>query len=560
MGKPVKRTKRAGPCESGFRTDLYRILDTNADGVVVVDMGGKVLFANKAALDLFDRRADEFLDRQFGVPVAEGESSEIDIATRSGKERTAELRAVKTKLYGMDVFIASVRDITGHKTMAARQELAIAIFRRLNGAGTGGEIIRDILALVRRSTGLAAAGIRVKAGEDYPYYVMDGFTGVGARENKSLCSRQAGGAPGNAPNECLCDRVIRGLTDPALPFFTKGGSFWTNSATDFLAAAAPEERLSFAHNRCAKLGYESVALVPLRSGERVLGLLQLNDKRRDRFTPDMIEFFEGLGASIAIALDSRRDRENLEAANKELRKTRDELALALAAKSEFLANMSHELRTPLNSIIGFSEVLQDGAYGPLNGKQEKYVSNILSSGRGLLSLINDILSLARLESGDANIETAKFGLAGLLEDTLALFKEKAMKHNIALLLDAEGLGGGEVETDRLKLQQALVNIISNAVKYTPDGGKVEVKAAAAPGGLYEISVTDSGIGMKQEDLSRLFSTFHGVESVYTKRYAGAGAGLAIAKKLAELLGGTVSARSEEGKGSRFTFTLPAKRP
>lgn len=229
------------------------------------------------------------------------------------------------------------------------------------------------------------------------------------------------------------------------------------------------------------------------------------------------------------------------------------------AKSDFLANMSHELRTPLNAIIGFAEVLQDQYFGQLNEKQRKYVDNIHTSGRHLLGLINDILDLSKVEAGKMELEPESLSLKkDVLEPSLVLLQEKALKHNIRLSLDVQPQADIDMMADSKKLKQIMFNLLSNAVKFTPDGGGVEVNAKPGAKDFIEISVKDSGIGIKPEDLSKLFQTFSQIESSYTKTVEGTGLGLALTKKLVELHGGKIRVESEFGKGSKFIFTIPVK--
>jgi len=225
------------------------------------------------------------------------------------------------------------------------------------------------------------------------------------------------------------------------------------------------------------------------------------------------------------------------------------------AKSDFLANMSHELRTPLNSVIGFSEVLQDQLFGPINMKQQEYVSNILTSGKHLLSLINDILDLSKVESGKMELELSRFPLRESLETSLVMLREKALKEGVSLHLELDQLADISISADQRKFKQILFNLLSNAIKFTPAHGTVVVNAAR-DGNFIEISVKDTGVGIKDEDIPKLFQTFTQLESVYTKKYEGTGLGLALTKKLVELHGGRIWVKSEPAKGSIFTFNLP----
>ncbi len=250
------------------------------------------------------------------------------------------------------------------------------------------------------------------------------------------------------------------------------------------------------------------------------------------------------------------------------------------AKTDFLANMSHELRTPLNTILGFSEILQDELFGTLNEKQKDHVNSIYGSGRHLLSLINDILDLSKVESGKLELEVSLVFLPNVLSASLTMLKEKAVRHCITLALEVEPGASIELDTDERKLKQILFNLLSNAVKFTPKGGSVHVHARRVSSlesqvssldlrpetknsqldrDFIEIAVADTGIGIKREDQDKLFKPFCQLEPAYTKTYEGTGLGLAITRRLVEFLGGTIAVKSECGKGSTFTFVLPFRR-
>ena len=226
------------------------------------------------------------------------------------------------------------------------------------------------------------------------------------------------------------------------------------------------------------------------------------------------------------------------------------------AKSDFLANMSHELRTPLNSILGFSEVLQDKMFGDLNEKQEEYVNYIRESGQHLFSLIDDILDLSKVEAGEIEMEPAEVRLGDLLQNSLTMVREKALKHGIELILKLEN-EIPEISADERKIKQVVFNLLSNAVKFTPDGGKVGIEAVKEDEHI-RVTVWDTGIGIREEDKGKLFKEFQQLDSGRDKRYQGTGLGLALSKRLVEMHGGRIWVESEEGKGSRFNFTLPIK--
>ena len=259
---------------------------------------------------------------------------------------------------------------------------------------------------------------------------------------------------------------------------------------------------------------------------------------------------------------ARRTKEVL--ANRDIAAKNLQLADASRMKSEFLANMSHELRTPLNAIIGFSEMLKDGLLGDLSPQQKESVNDIFTSGKHLLSLINDILDLSKVEAGKMALELDPLPPAALVQAGLQVVREQAINQRVLLIADIEK-GLDEVMLDGRKVRQILYNLLSNAVKFTPEGGQVSVVARRVgrhvlPGGGFEhyleIAVTDTGIGISIEDQARLFQPFTQIDSTLARRYQGTGLGLAMVKQLAELHGGAVALLSTPNKGSTFTVWLP----
>ena len=232
-----------------------------------------------------------------------------------------------------------------------------------------------------------------------------------------------------------------------------------------------------------------------------------------------------------------------------------ELAIANKHKSEFLANMSHELRTPLNAIIGFSEVLAEKMFGEVNDKQLEYLRDIHSSGQHLLSLINDILDLSKIEAGRMELDLTKFDLSLALQNAMTLVRERATRGGVKLAIDADGVS--EWVADERKVKQVLLNLLSNAVKFTPEGGSVKLSARRENGAV-EIAVADTGVGIAPEDQALVFEEFRQAGGDYLRKSEGTGLGLALAKKFVELHGGTMRLQSAKGAGSTFTFTLPER--
>jgi PAS domain S-box-containing protein len=224
-------------------------------------------------------------------------------------------------------------------------------------------------------------------------------------------------------------------------------------------------------------------------------------------------------------------------------------------KSEFLANMSHELRTPLNGIIGFAEFLIDGKPGPLNGKQSEYLSDILTSGRHLLQLINDVLDLAKVEAGKMEINARQFSLRKAIDEVCAVAKPLAQKKYTRINVTVDPAVDC-VRLDEQKLKQVLYNLLSNGIKFTGERGSVSIAAVPNGSGSLSLVVSDDGIGLKGEDLSRLFREFEQIDGGIGRRYEGTGLGLALTRKFVELHGGTIRVESTYGQGSTFIVTLP----
>jgi signal transduction histidine kinase/CheY-like chemotaxis protein len=244
----------------------------------------------------------------------------------------------------------------------------------------------------------------------------------------------------------------------------------------------------------------------------------------------------------------------LGAANKELEQKNREVERATKLKSQFLASMSHELRTPLNAIIGFSDLLAERTAGPLTDKQGRFVGHVRDGAHHLLQLINDILDLSKIEAGQLELRREDFLIAEALPEVLSTIRPLAMAKNINV--DQKATTGLSVYADRVRFKQILYNLLSNAVKFTPKGGQIEIDYHQV-GYLASISVKDTGIGIRPEDQAAVFEEFRQLEAGAAPSHEGTGLGLAITKRLVEQQAGTISLESAVGKGSRFTFTLPA---
>jgi signal transduction histidine kinase len=283
----------------------------------------------------------------------------------------------------------------------------------------------------------------------------------------------------------------------------------------------------------------------LLNGSTVLGHLWAFRQEVRPFSEKQIALLQTFADQAVIAIQNARLFREIEDKGRQLE-------VASHHKSEFLANMSHELRTPLNAIIGFSEVLAERMFGEINEKQAEYIGDILQSGQHLLSLINDILDLSKIEAGRMELELSDFDLPSSIENTLTLVRERALRRGIELGRTVDERLG-MVRADERKVKQVLLNLLSNAMKFTPEGGRIDVRAAVRDG-LAEISVTDTGVGIAPEDQETVFEEFRQVGTA-AKKVEGTGLGLAISRKFVELHGGRIWVESQVGKGSTFAFTF-----
>jgi GAF domain-containing protein len=300
-----------------------------------------------------------------------------------------------------------------------------------------------------------------------------------------------------------------------------------------------------------ELGYRSLLAVPLLREDRIMGGLTIYRRRTGSFSTEVVHLLQTFATQSVLAIQNARLFREIEDKSRQIE-------AANRHKSEFLANMSHELRTPLNAIIGFSEVLSERMFGELNEKQAEYTEDILSSGRHLLSLINEILDLSKVEAGRMELELAKFDLPLAIDNARTFVRERAVKHGINLEVNVDERLGDYVGDER-KIKQILLNLLSNAVKFTPEGGRIDIKARQSDGAV-EISVSDTGIGISPQDQERIFEEFRQVGTDYAHKTEGTGLGLTLAKKFVELHGGKIWVTSEVGKGSTFSFTLPERSP
>jgi PAS domain S-box-containing protein len=520
---------------------------------------------------------------EFRAVGREGAECWISAAGRAlFDEEGGERRAVR--------FIGTVLDVTESKRTEMERETTAEFLRLVNETGDTRGLVRASAAFFQRQSGCEAVGIRLVKGDDYPYHEARGFSGEFIKSENSLCTRDGAGnilrdSVGIPLLECMCGNIIGGRFDPSKPFFTSGGSFWTNSTTRLLATTSEADRQARTRNRCNGEGYESVALIPLRLGTKAFGLLQLNDRRGGRFSTGVITLWERLGGYLAIALarslmeeEVRNSRDDLELrvrertaelaeANEILRteakeRERAENRLQHALKrlgesnqalQDFASVASHDLQEPLRKVSGFGAMLQQRCGDSLGPQGKDYLERMLGANRRMQSLLTSLLEYSRLSTrADPFVEVE---LSGTVREVLSDLEVRIAK------------SGGEVrvgelpviEAEPTQMRQLFQNLLGNGLKFHKEGEKplVEVSCEAVDHQTVRIAVEDNGIGFEEQHLDKIFAPFqrlHGRSS----SYEGTGMGLAICKKIVERHGGTITATSVPGKGSTFIVTLPQR--
>jgi PAS domain S-box-containing protein len=550
---------------------LEKAVETMQLGVTITDMKGKILYTNSAEADMHGYQVEELIGKDVRTLAPPERWKPLTIEQiqemKSWRRESVNIRK-DGSIFPVQLLSNVVTDAAGHPIGIVTSCEDITERRRaeetLQALYRASLEIQEPLTLQERLDHLLQTASNVLHLDRLNVLLAD-------PEERWLQAVASLGT--EEPLEAIRVPIGPEGGGIARAYLTQQPVIWDGRET------VPEEfRLKSPYNRIEAFRSRAFVNIPLIIQGRSIGVLGADRKKSRRpLESATLELLQLFAAQAALAIEHARLYEGLEARVRE--RTR-ELEEANQAKSQFLANMSHELRTPLNSILGFSELLEDQNFGPLNEKQQRYVHNIWTSGKHLLTLINDILDLSKVEAGRIEIKPEPFPLPEALKAALNDIRLQADAKRLKLYLHV----GEELNTvvaDPTRFKQILYNLLSNAVKFTPDGGSVSVTARVqrptsevqshgrtdvGPRTLdaatfVEISVQDTGIGIKAEDLPKLFQPFTQLEAFSSKQYQGSGLGLALTRRLVELHGGKIRAESAgEGQGSTFTVTLPLRPP
>jgi PAS domain S-box-containing protein len=533
-----------------------------------------------------DRKA---VDDAYSGSIREGRDK-YEIEHKVVKKSTGETRIVYEKCEhfrdesGQIIrSLGMVHDITERKKAEQERETTVEFLSLVNESTGIQDLVHRAVMFFQEKSGCNAVGIRLQNGFDYPYFEARGFPGEFVLMENMLCEYDADGQPicdnmGNPILDCMCGNVICGRFDPSQPFFTSKGSFYTNSTTELLASTSEEDRQARTRNRCNGEGYESVALIPLQIREQLLGLLQLNDKRKCIFSPEIIVLWERMADYLAVALAKFQAEEALQEAHDNLEQKVEErtveieeayqlvkenevklkdTVLELERSNEELQSFayitSHDLQEPLRSVASYAQLIQRRYGSQLDSDADDFMEYIVDAAKRMQQLINDLLEYSRVATQAKEFEPVDVN--EVLNTVLSNLKISIDEDNVEIVYD----NLPTVNADSSQLVQLFQNLIGNAIKFRkPDKPpKIHVSAHKnEENSEYVFSVSDNGIGMEPQYAERIFVIF---QRLHTRdMYSGTGIGLSVAKKIVERHGGRIWVESELGEGSTFYFTIPLK--
>ena len=449
-------------------------------------------------------------------------------------------------------------EITGRKLLEEAQKSTIELLRICNRTSDRLELMRELIRFFQDLTGCEAVGVRLREGDDFPYYETRGFSDTFVKAENCLCARDPKGElirdhAGHPALDCMCGNVLCGRFDPSRPFFSQRGSFWSNSTTELLATTTEDDRQAKTRNRCNGEGYESVALVPLHVGDEIFGLFQFNDRRRGLFTPQKISLLEDLVSYVAIALAKLRTDEERVQLQQQLYQSQK-----IEAIGQLAGGVAHDFNNILSVIMGYGQMLRMGRN--LDSQQKEKLDQIIAASERAAQLTGGLLAFSRKQILSPRV----VNLNDLVKQ-LQKFLVRVIGEDIELVskpAEAEL----PVNVDSSQIDQVLVNLATNARDAMPQGGILTIETTAGvidapfiqrhgygrPGRYAVVTVSDTGSGMGEETQKRIFEPFFTTK----EPGKGTGLGLAVVSGIVAQHNGFIDLRSEPGKGTRFRVYLP----
>ena len=446
------------------------------------------------------------------------------------------------------VAVVALEDITQAAIAQRGLPLALKFLNLLNRFRPGPDTYREILDELQAFTGFEAVGIRLVDGDDYPYFLTSGFGEEFVQAESSLCGRRFDGSvlrdeQGRGVLECMCGNIIRGCVDQNAHFFSKEGSFWSNNTTHLLATTTDDDRQARTRNRCNAEGYETVVLIPLKADDETVGLLQFNDRRIGQMSRPMLDFLQGLAASLGITLARNREQEALARQAEQLLRSNEDL-------KEFAAAASHDLREPLRTIRSFAQFLERRHSTSFEGQSLAALTHLGDAAKRLEHMIDALLSWARVDT--TALPPAPVDCNEVL---------RHVRSHLAIRLSETG---GTLRVADLPMvigdsNQLLVlfqNLVSNGLKFhLPDVSPVVDISVRPADGQVVFKIADNGIGIAPEYAKRIFEMFQRLHC--QSEYPGTGIGLALCRKIVQRHGGQIWVESTPGRGAAFFVSLPA---
>ncbi|WP_051822824.1 sensor histidine kinase [Desulfonatronum thiodismutans] len=568
---------RATQQRLGQIKNRYAELFNNAPvGYLIVDAKGVITKANETFARMIGGEGHDFADRLLTELVVHGDRPALlgrfkaFFKNPKGKQLDFRLQGISDEFSVRCVgrrevlsdsrptpdehrhLLLAVSDVSAQVRVERRQRLLAKTLEILNHSVEFPNAVNQILDNVLQETGVDAVGIRLRKGDDYPYYVHIGFSSDFLRTENSLLVRDAQGkvcrdADGRPSLECTCGLVLGGRTDTSNPLFTPNGSWWTNDAQQLLDLPTSQDTRTHPRNTCLHHGYQSMALIPVRANQEIIGLLQLNDRRKGFLDLDLIQFLEKFSDSIGVALIRVQNED-------EVRRYSSELKALLAEKDKFFSIIAHDLKSPLSGLLALSRMFAEEAEHMTMKELQEVASTMCKSTERLHALLENLLHWSLVQQGLMSFSPKPLNLHELVSGSIESLRSVAELKRITIQNTIpEKL---EIMADQSMITTVVRNFVSNALKYSSSGGSVTI-SGFQNGDMVEVAVRDTGTGLDQQTQAHLFVLDRKTTRPGTQGEHGTGLGLILCKEFIEKHGGEIRVESEVGQGTVFYFTLPA---